>query len=41
MFVITGCAINQPRVDVEQVNPHFVMAALICTLDAQAYRKGL
>ena len=31
IFVFTGCAINQPRIDVEEVNPNFVMAPLICT----------
>ena len=35
IFVITGCAINQPRIDVEGVNPNFVMAPLICTPDAK------
>ena len=35
IFVITGCAINQPRIDVKEVNPNFVMARLICTLDAK------
>ena len=35
IFVITGCAINQPRIDVEEVNPNFVVAALICMPDAK------
>ena len=30
-FFFFGCAINQPRIDVEGVDPNFVMAALICT----------
>ena len=35
IFVITGCAINQPRTDVEEVHPNFLMAPLICTPDAK------
>ena len=35
IFVFTGCAINQPRIDVEGENPNFVMAPLICTPDAK------
>ena len=30
-----GWAINQPRIDVEEVNPNFLMAPLICTPDAK------
>ena len=35
IFVISGCAISRPRVDVEEVNPNFVVVALICTPDAK------
>ena len=35
IFVITGCAINQPLTDMDVVNPNFVVAALICTPDAK------
>ena len=35
MLVIPGCAINQPRIDVEEVDPNIVVAALICFPDAK------
>ena len=38
-FVIPGYGIDQSCVDVEEVDPHFVMAALIC--GCQACRTGL
>ena len=35
IFVITGCGINQPRIDVEEVNLSFVVASFICMPDAK------
>ena len=39
ILVIAGCAINLPRTDVEEVNPNFVVAVLICTPDAKRIVK--
>ena len=35
MFVFTGYAIDQSRVDVEEVDPNFMMATLILFLETQ------
>ena len=35
IFVIPGYAIDQSRIDVEEVDPHFVVAALICAPEAK------
>ena len=41
MFVFTGYAIDQSRVDVEEVGPNFMMATLIPFLETQrAARDG-
>ena len=37
IFVIPGCAVDQPRIDVEKVNPNFVVAALISTPDSKRF----
>ena len=38
MFVFTGYAIDQSRVDVEEVDPNFMMATLILFLDRACWR---
>ena len=41
MFVCTVYVIDQSRVDVEEVDPNFMMATLICFLETQhAVRDG-
>ena len=36
----TGCAVNKSCVDVQEMNPNFVAAALVCNLDAKCFVRN-
>ena len=40
IFSVTGCAINQSCVDVQEMNPYFVAAALVCKFDAESFMRN-
>ena len=41
MFVFQGYAIDQSRIDVEEVDPNFVMGTLICFLETQHAERDI
>ena len=37
---VAGCAINQSCIDVQEMNPNFVVAALVCNFDAKYFVRN-